>query len=163
MKHIITLLLAGSLVATAEVSEAEMAKLMKDGATNFQTCIACHGLDGKGMKPAPTMVFAPSLVGSPLALGDPEVFTQIVLKGIQKEGTEYLQIMAPLEASLDDEKLASVLTYVRNSFGNKASAITPEQVKEWRAKHKDRTKPYTRAELAEFTKQHAEATQKKAE
>ena len=68
--------------------------------------------------------------------------------------------MAPLEAALDDEKLAGVLTYVRNSFGNKASAITPAQVKEWRAKHKDRKDPYSRAELAEFTKQHEEARKK---
>ena len=154
MKHIITLLLAGSLVATTQA--ADKATLMKDGATAFQTCIACHGPDGKGMKPAPNMVFAPTLVGSQLALGDPEVFAQIVMKGIQKEGTEYMMVMAPLEASLDDDKLASVLTYVRNSFGNSASVITPAQVKEWRAKHADRKKPYTRAELAEFTKKAAE-------
>lgn len=160
MKHILTFLLAGSLFASAEVTEAEKAKLIADGAAVFPTCIACHGPDGKGLKPAPTMVFAPSLVGSKLALGDPEVFAQIVMKGIKKEGTEYLQIMAPLEASLDDAKLAAVLSYVRNSFGNKASAISADQVKEWRAKHKDRKEPYSRAELAEFTKQHAEEAKK---
>lgn len=160
MKYITSLLLAGSLVASAEVSEADKAKLVTDGAAVFPTCIACHGPDGKGMKPAPTMVFAPSLAGSKLALGDPEVFSQIVMKGIKKEGTEYMMIMAPLEATLDDAKLSAVLTYVRNSFGNKGSAITADQVKEWRAKYKDRKEPYSRAELAEFTKKHEEASEK---
>ena len=159
MKYILPLLFAASLTASAEdkVDEATMKKMMTTGQATFATCIACHGPDGKGLKPAPTIVFAPSLVGSPLALGDPEVFAQIVMKGIKKEGTEYLQIMAPLEATLDDEKLSSVLTYVRNSFGNKASAITAAQVKEWRAKHKDRKDSYSRAELAEFTKKAEEA------
>ena len=159
MKYILPLLFATGLAASAEdtVDAATKEKLMTEGKTNFMTCVACHGMDGKGMKPAPTMVFAPSLAGSKLAIGDPEVFTQIVLKGIQKEGTEYMQVMAPLEAGLDDPKLASVLTYVRNSFGNKASAITPEQVKTWRAKHKDRKQPYSRAELAEFTKKAGDA------
>jgi mono/diheme cytochrome c family protein len=159
MKYILPLLFATSLAASAQdaVDAATKEQLMTDGKTNFMTCVACHGMDGKGMKPTPTMVFAPSLAGSKLATGDPEVFTQIVLKGIQKEGTEYMQVMAPLEAGLDDAKLASVLTFVRNSFDNKASAITPEQVKTWRAKYTDRKKPYSRAELAEFTKKAEEA------
>ncbi len=163
MKHLILpLLLATSLGASAAdaVDAATMKQLMTDGKANFMTCVACHGMDGKGMKPTPTMVFAPSLAGSKLATGDPEVFTQIVLKGIKKEGTEYMQIMAPLEATLDDAKLASALTYVRNSFGNKASAITPEQIKTWRAKYTARKESYTRAELAEFTKKHAEEAKK---
>lgn len=159
MKYILPLLFATSLAASAQdtVDAATKEQLMTEGKVNFMTCVACHGMDGKGMKPTPTMVFAPSLAGSPLATGDPEVFTQIVLKGIQKEGTEYMQVMAPLEAGLDDAKLASVLTFVRNSFDNKASAITPEQVKAWRAKYQDRKEPYSRAELAEFTKKAGEA------
>ena len=32
-----------------------------------------------------------------------------------------------------DEQIAAVLTYVRNSFGNKASAVTPDQVKALRS------------------------------
>jgi len=156
MKSFLPLLLATGLTLTASAADpvdaATKEKLMEAGKESFMTCVACHGMDGTGMKPAPGMVFAPSLAGSKLANGDPEIFTQIVLKGIKKEGTEYMQIMAPLEASLDDDKLAGVLTYVRSSFGNKSSAITPAQVKEWRARHKDRKDPYSRAELAEFTK-----------
>jgi hypothetical protein len=38
--------------------------------------------------------------------------------------------MAPLP--LDNDSIAAVLTYIRNSFGNKASPVTPEQVEAMR-------------------------------
>jgi mono/diheme cytochrome c family protein len=46
-----------------------------------------------------------------------------------------------------DEQLADVLSYVRNSFGNKASVVTPEQVKKVRADIGGRAQPYTAEEL----------------
>ena len=55
--------------------------------------------------------------------------------------------MTPFEGMLNDEDMASVLTYVRNSFGNRASAITPEKVKEVRAKIKDKEGFYNPEEL----------------
>ena len=39
---------------------------------------------------------------------------------------------------LNDEEVAAVLTYVRNSFGNNAAAVTPEKVKEVREKIQDK-------------------------
>jgi mono/diheme cytochrome c family protein len=39
----------------------------------------------------------------------------------------------PPQASLSDQKIADVLTYVRNSFGNKASAVTAPEVKKVRS------------------------------
>jgi mono/diheme cytochrome c family protein len=156
MKAITTLFLATALLASAEPDAAAMA----DGKANFMNCMACHGLDGTGMKVGPTMVMAPSLAGSKIATGDPEIFAQVVLKGIKKEGVEYLQMMLPLEATLDDKKLASVMTYVRSSFDNKADPVTEAQVKEWRAKFADRKEPLTRAEIAELTKKSEEANKK---
>ena len=47
--------------------------------------------------------------------------------------------MTPFGGMLNDKEMADVLTYVRNSFGNKASAITPEQV----AKVREATKSIT--------------------
>jgi mono/diheme cytochrome c family protein len=35
----------------------------------------------------------------------------------------------PAQAYQTDEQIAAVLTYVRNSFGNAASSVTPAQVK----------------------------------
>ena len=48
---------------------------------------------------------------------------------------------------LSDEELAAALTYTRNSFGNKASAITPAQVKAVREATKNRTEFFKAEEL----------------
>ncbi|HEX8677081.1 MAG TPA: cytochrome c, partial [Segetibacter sp.] len=63
---------------------------------------------------------------------------QIVLKGlnqpIEVEGETYNNIMPSL-AQLTDQQIADVLTYIRNSFGNKASAVTASFVKAERARN----------------------------
>ncbi|MNI72434.1 hypothetical protein D3C73_1283750 [compost metagenome] len=37
--------------------------------------------------------------------------------------------MTPFGGLLKDQEVAAVLTYIRNSFGNKGTAISPEKVK----------------------------------
>lgn len=137
----------GLLATTTSVLAQDAAA--DPGKTTYMICSACHGPDGKGLA-AGDKTMAPSLVGSKIALGDPEVFATVVLKGIQKEGDTYLQMMAPLP--LPDEQLAAVITYVRSSFGNKAAAVTAEQVKGYREKTKDLAGPLTRAKLEELSK-----------
>jgi len=44
------------------------------------------------------------------------------------KGTKYNSAMPP-NVAMTDEEIASVLTYVRSNFGNKADAITADQVK----------------------------------
>lgn len=110
------------------------------GKTQFALCAACHGVDGKGLQAGPAKM-APPLVGSKILLGDPELPLLVVLKGIQKENMKYLGLMAPLAAGLDDEKLAAVLTYVRNEWGNSAPAVTVEEAKAARAKFSDVNAP----------------------
>ena len=128
---------------------------MELGKTAYMNCMACHGADGKGMKVA-TAMMAPSLAGSELLLGDPDVPLLIVLKGIQKEGMDFMGMMAPLAAALDDEKLAAVLTYTRNSFGNSAPAVTVEQAAAARAKYADVDAPagIKRAEVLAIVEAH---------
>jgi mono/diheme cytochrome c family protein len=75
-------------------------------------------------------------------LGNPARLIRIVLQG--KEGA---MLMPPVGASLTDDQLASVLTYIRRSWGNSASAITPEAVHDVRAETQGRTKPWTEEEL----------------
>lgn len=133
----------------AAAGEAETAKLMETGKGAYMTCAACHGMDAKGVQAGPSKM-APALVDSKIALGDPSIMALVVLKGIQKEGTEYLGMMAPLGAALDDEKLAAVMTYVRGSFGNKAAAVTKEEAAKYREQWKETTAPVTRAKLAEL-------------
>ncbi|MCW3110767.1 MAG: cytochrome [Segetibacter sp.] len=108
---------------------------IKRGEKVFQsTCIACHQKDGGGV---PRL--NPPLIKTTYVLGDRTKLIQIVLKGldepIQVEGEDYTNAM-PAQAQLSDQQVADVLTYVRNSFGNKASAVTIAQVKAVRAKLK---------------------------
>ncbi len=138
------------LAPLLHADDAETAKLMETGKTSFMLCAACHGMDAKGVQAGPSKM-APPLVGSKIALGDPAVMALIIMKGIQKEGTEFIGMMAPLEAALDDEKLAAVMTYVRGSFDNKAAPVTPEDAKKYREQWKDIKAPVTRAKIAELS------------
>lgn len=108
------------------------------GQASFALCAACHGMDGKGMKIG-TALMAPSLSGSEIVLGDPDKFSLVILKGLKKETADFMGVMAPLGASLDDKQLAGVMTYVRNSFGNSAPAITVETAKKARGRFADIT------------------------
>lgn len=131
--------------------DAATAKLMADGQALYATCMACHGPDGKGISAGPAKM-APSFEGSAITNGDPSILALVILKGIAKENQNFLGMMMPLEASLPtDDKLAAIMTYVRNSFGNKSSAVTPEEAAKYRAKWKDITAPVTRAKIAELS------------
>jgi mono/diheme cytochrome c family protein len=111
-------------------------------------CALCHNSDGTG-KPNQ----APPFVGSEWVLGSPNRMIRIPQNGlmgpIPVKGETWAQApsMAAMGAPLSDEDLAAVLTYIRQSWGNKASAITPEQVKAVRAEIGNRTQPWTAEQL----------------
>jgi cytochrome c553 len=96
-------------------------------------CSACHGADGKGA----TGGQFPPLAGSQWPLGNPDRGIKIVLHGlhqpIEVNGKTYNLEMPPQGAALTDDQIAAILTYVRSSWGNKASAISVDQVKKVRA------------------------------
>jgi len=97
-----------------------------------QYCLACHQEDGEGV---PNM--NPPLTQTSYVLGDKKPLITWVLKGSGKEklpvdGQTYSNNMPP-QAGLKDEEIARILTYMRSSFGNKASAVTPAEVKAVRA------------------------------
>lgn len=97
-------------------------------------CITCHQVDGKGLSASGF----PPLAGTKWVTGNQDRLIKLVLKGllgpIEVNGVKYPgQVpMTPFGEMLNDSEIASVLTYVRNAFGNQASAITPEQVKKVR-------------------------------
>lgn len=117
---------------------------MKDG-----YCNTCHQANGKGL----TGSGFPPLAGTNWVMGSEERLIKLVLKGlygpIEILNKKYPgQVpMTPFGEMLNDEEVAAVLTYVRNSFGNKASAITPEKVKLTREAVKNKTGFYTPEEL----------------
>jgi len=119
---------------------------MKRGlAVYSRTCIACHQPTGKGIPP----VF-PSIAETPIVVGNPELPIKFILQGLMGPitvgGMTYNSMMPPV-AGVNDGDIADVLTYVRQSFGNKANPVTVEQVKAVRAATAGRTAMWTTAEL----------------
>ena len=102
-----------------------------------QNCAACHGLDGKGLAGQ-----YPALAGSEIVLSK-EPFGEnhlvwIVLDGLVGPvqvagGATCNNVMVPWKAYFNDEKMAALLSYVRQEWGNGASPIPPEAVAQARA------------------------------
>lgn len=109
MKHIVILLALASAWTGAQAQAI-------DGKALFaKNCAACHQATGAGIPGA-----FPALKGNVFAQGDPALVIATVLKG--RAG------MPAFAASLDDEKLGAILTYVRSAWGNKASAVATADV-----------------------------------
>lgn len=112
-------------------------------------CATCHQADGKGLSASGF----PPLANTRWVQGNEERLIKLTLHGLlgpmEVLGEKYPgQVpMTPFGGLLKDEDMAAVLTYVRNSFGNKASAITPEQVKAVREATQGRTGFYSPEEL----------------
>jgi mono/diheme cytochrome c family protein len=110
-------------------------------------CALCHNPDGTG-KPAQ----APPFVGSDWVLGSPDRMIRIPLAGlsgpVKVNGQEWNLSMPAMGAAMTDEQLAAVLTYIRQSWGNKAPEVTPAQVNAIRTKVGNRTQPWTVDELS---------------
>ncbi len=103
------------------------------GKTVYGTyCGLCHNSDGSG-KPGQ----APPLAGSEWVAKDIASLARIPLAGltgpIQVMGRDWNLSMAPMGATLSDADLAAVLTYIRTSWGNKAGAVTADDIKSARA------------------------------
>lgn len=98
-----------------------------DGKKLFMnTCAACHQQDGKGLPGA-----FPPLAGSAIVnLDDPKTMIKIVLQG--KDDNPDYSAMPPFGDQLSDEEISAIITHERSSWGNDASAVTPDEVKEVR-------------------------------
>ena len=111
-------------------------------------CAQCHQSTGLGVAGQ-----FPPLVGSEWVLGDaPKRLQQILLHGIQgtihvKDGV-YNNAMPAWNVTLNDKQIAQVLTYVRGQLGgNNAPMITEKEMDQARELTKDRTDPWSEAEL----------------
>ena len=101
-------------------------------------CQACHQPDGRGQDK-----LAPTLIGASFTLGPPGIPARILLNG--KEGT--FGLMPPIGATLTDDQIASVLTYVRREWGQGAAPVDAGTVTAVRAQSAGRTRPWTDDEL----------------
>ena len=101
----------------------------------LKQCLSCHQVDGGGVP----HLNAP-LDGATAVVGkDKAKIINIVLKGmadrVEIDGEYYSNSMAS-HKDLTNQQIADVLTYIRNSWNNKASAVTAAEVKVVRAKIK---------------------------
>ena len=106
-------------------------------------CQACHQPDGRGQER-----LAPSLIGSAIALGAPEIPVRVLLSG--KEGP--VGLMPPVGSVLSDEQIAGVLTYIRREWDQMGTPVDPAQVTTVRAQTASRTRPWTHDELIAMIK-----------
>ena len=116
---------AGKPAATS--AGGGLAAAIKRGKAVYDgTCVSCHQVDGTGVPDV-----TPTLLKTKWVLGDRSELIKIVLKGMQGveiDGDRYRNPMPAQENVLSDQQVADVLTYVRNSYGNKASMVTGNEV-----------------------------------
>lgn len=126
-----TLFLLTAIVITFVSFQKKPAFDLKASMTRGQevyttNCVSCHMEKGEGMEG----VFPP-LAKSNYLMADKKRSIVQIIKGvsgpIKVNGVEYNGEMAAID--LSDQEISDVLNYVRNSFGNKGAAVTPEEVK----------------------------------
>ena len=113
-------------------------------------CGTCHQPNGNGLESSGF----PPLSKSKWVTGNTDRLIKVVLNGLygplEINGVKYLGNvpMTPYGGMLNDEEIAAVLNYVRNSFGNNVpELVTPTQIKEVRDKTKKQKGFYTPQEL----------------
>lgn len=99
-----------------------------------QNCAVCHQSDGSGVPH-----LNPPLSQTDYVLGDKARIIGVVLNGLEAHepinGEVYSNVM-PAHGFLSNQQISDVLTYIRNSFENKASAVSVAEVAAVRSKKK---------------------------
>ena len=132
----------------------EEQKLFASGRQLYlNTCSGCHGTDGAGLAR-----FGPPLIGSEWVTGDEKRLALILLHGIEGpieinkrvyNQPEILPVM-PSHSTMDDTSITSILTYIRNEWGNNAGPISKRLVGSTRVTAQGRVIPWTAKELNKY-------------
>ena len=117
----------------------------------FSACTQCHQADGKGV----AGIFPP-LVASDYVTGDERRLAAILVNGINGpfvvNGITYSGEMPSWRSYFNDEELAAVMTYTRNTWGNKAPPVSKDTVAKVRAELAANPSVWTEETLATFAK-----------
>lgn len=126
-------------------------KQFAEGRQKYLTsCAGCHGSNGAGASR-----MGPPLANSEWVTGDEKRLVLLVLHGIEGpievagkkyDSPEILPVM-PSHSVMDDSSIADILTYIRNEWGNQASAVTGRIVGGTRHTSQGRVYPWTAEEL----------------
>ena len=105
-----------ALIAAGCATSQAFAQAQPTGGDLYQrNCSGCHQANGAGLPGD-----FPSLIHDPLVTGAPTLGARIVLEGSGP--------MPNFDEQLTDAQIASVLSYVRSSFGNTAPPVSPAVV-----------------------------------
>lgn len=136
---------------TSPVGPAAAEDMVAVGKGVYQAvCLSCHQPTGMGQPGA-----IPPLAGSEWALGSEKRLAAILLKGltgpVKVKGSAFNGVMPAQEANLSDKKIAAVLTYIRQEWGNKAPEITTAQLASARKEFAGKKVSWTEAELLQIS------------
>ena len=124
MRTLLLLMVLALLVRSAGAQGS--GELFQQGRKVFEdNCADCHRLNGKGLPGT-----FPAHDGNPFVVGPPGSVIATVLNG--RKGS--LGRMPAWKDNLDDQQIAAVLTYIRQAWSNRASAVTPAMVAATRSK-----------------------------
>ena len=125
---------------------AAQQKLFEAGRELFVTvCAVCHQPHGRGQDG-----LAPPLLDSEWILGPESRLVRVVLQGVLgpiKVGDRTYELDMPGLGALDDESVASVLTYLRREWGHDSAPVSSASVAKVRELTKDRQNAWTAEEL----------------
>ncbi|HVF71691.1 MAG TPA: cytochrome c [Chthoniobacterales bacterium] len=127
---------------TQELSAADRGKKVF-----MANCATCHQANGMGVAGQ-----YPPLAGSEWVTGSTKRLGMIVLKGLQGpltvKGQQYgTAVMQPWDKTLNDAKIADVITYIRQDWGNKAGPVSAAAIAGLRKEVAGHPDSYTEAEL----------------
>lgn len=123
------------LTLASATAAADKAALMKRGQAVFgEYCKTCHQANGQGLGTVyPPLAKSDYLKNTPM----PQIIKEVVngkSGKLKVNGKEYNGVMAPLPKKYTDDDIASVLTYVYNSFGNSGPVVSAADVKKHKKK-----------------------------
>ena len=129
------LIISLGMLALGMVCHGQAAKpgQMENGKKLYaKNCLHCHQADGSGVPG-----LNPPLVKTDWVTGDKKRLIRVILEGLNDpiivNDEEYANPMPP-QPHLTDDEVADILTYIRASWGNKASAVHANEVKHLRKK-----------------------------
>lgn len=132
--------------AKARPLTADEKKRFEAGKSMYEaTCLACHQQHGMG-QPG----LAPPLVGSEWVAGSDRRLARIVINGLRgpiKVKGETFEMDMPALGVLDDDQIASVLTYIRREWDHGFEPVTPATVKQARDETASREDAWTMPDL----------------
>jgi mono/diheme cytochrome c family protein len=132
----------GGGTQTTELSQAQRGKKIFSA-----NCATCHQMSGTGVAGQ-----YPPLAGSEIVNGGTRRIGMIVLKGLQGplvvKGAMYgSAVMQPWEKTLNDGKIADVITFIRQEWGNTGGPVAPEGIAALRKELANRPDSFTEPDL----------------